>query len=180
MTKTPSEHPWCVPLSVHDVPDNGRHFALTANETLRDAIAKMAGLRALPRLEASFDVVPYGQGGLHVTGRVSATVGQDCVVTLEPLDIEVDEPIELRFSPAAAPAGADAAEVDIAAVDAPEPLIGGAIDLGAIATDFLILGIDPYPRKADAAFEPPAPPDPGDGPFAALAALKKAGGNESK
>ena len=29
-----------------------------------------------------------------------------------------------------------------------------SVDLGAIATEFLILGIDPYPRKAGAEFAP--------------------------
>jgi hypothetical protein len=52
-------------------------------------------------------------------------------------------------------------------------LIGGAVDLGAIATEFLMLGIDPYPRAPGAVFEPPAADDRGGGPFAALAALKR-------
>ena len=38
----------------------------------------------------------------------------------------------------------------------PEPLIGNSVDLGLLATEFLILGVDPYPRKPDAAFEAPA------------------------
>src|SRR6185503_4689372 len=33
-----------------------------------------------------------------------------------------------------------------------EPLIGGKVNLGAMATEFLLLGIDPYPRKAGAEF----------------------------
>ena len=32
-------------------------------------------------------------------------------------------------------------------LNGPEPLIGGIVDLGALATEFLILGLDPYPRK---------------------------------
>ena len=54
-----------------------------------------------------------------------------------------------------------------------EPLIGGSIDLGALATEFLILGLDPYPRKPGATFQPPADAKPEESPFAALAALKK-------
>jgi hypothetical protein len=54
-----------------------------------------------------------------------------------------------------------------------ETLVDGTVDLGALATEFLILGIDPYPRKAGAVFEPPALPEPGGGAFAALAALQK-------
>ena len=64
--------------------------------------------------------------------------------------------------------------------DGPEPLIGGAVDLGAIAIEFLILGIDPYPRKPGAVFEAsPAGDDPAK-PFAALAALKKGAGRQRR
>ena len=43
-----------------------------------------------------------------------------------------------------------------------------------MATEFLLLGIDPYPRKADAVFDAPkgATEDPGANPFAVLAKLK--------
>jgi hypothetical protein len=47
------------------------------------------------------------------------------------------------------------------------------VDLGAVATEFLLLGIDPYPRKEGAEFEPRITGDPAAHPFAALASLKK-------
>jgi hypothetical protein len=56
--------------------------------------------------------------------------------------------------------------------DDPEPLVDGKIDLGALATEFLILGLDPYPRKPGAVFDPPPEERSGDGPFAGLAKLK--------
>jgi hypothetical protein len=46
------------------------------------------------------------------------------------------------------------------------------VDLGAVATEFLMVGIDPYPRKPGVVFEPPQTPDAGSHPFAALAALR--------
>jgi hypothetical protein len=46
--------------------------------------------------------------------------------------------------------------------------------------EFLILGIDPYPRKPDAVFDAPVVGDPKSHPFAALAALKKGGGPEQR
>ena len=58
----------------------------------------------------------------------------------------------------------------------PEPLVDGKIDLGALATEFLVLGIDPYPRKAGAEFTPPKVGDDDAHPFAALEALKKPSG----
>ena len=63
--------------------------------------------------------------------------------------------------------------VEVTPIDAPEPLIGNSVDLGAIASEFLMLAVDPYPRKAGVAFEPPAKEADTGGPFAALAALKK-------
>ncbi len=55
----------------------------------------------------------------------------------------------------------------------PEPLVDGVVDLGALATEFLILGLDPYPRKPGAVFQPPQDSKPDGGPFAALAGLTK-------
>jgi hypothetical protein len=175
-----AERPWSVPLALHEVPETGRHVELAADARARAAIAKLAGLRDLPRLCAAFDVALHGGDGLRVNGRVSATVGQTCVVTLEPIENEIDEEINLVFAPADAPSlvnrgGAEAEAGD----DGPEPLIGGVVDLGALATEFLILAIDPYPRKPGAMFEGSSIGDGSTRPFAALAALKKRqGGGE--
>ena len=67
--------------------------------------------------------------------------------------------------------------IDAASADEePEPLIGNAVDLGLLATEYFILGIDPYPRKPGAAFDAPkAAADAAGNPFAALAALQKKG-----
>lgn len=170
---------WSVPLAITDVSEAGRHLDLVANAQARAAVATLAGLAALPRLEASFDVTRRGRGGLHVVGRVSATVGQTCVVTLEPVENEVDEAIDVAFVPAGATSLEEygSGEVEVTLEDAPEPLVGNAIDLGAIATEFLILGLDPYPRRPDVVFEtPPAAGDEPAHPFAALAGLKKGQG----
>jgi hypothetical protein len=168
--------PWHVPVAPDEVPEDGQHFDLAADAETRAAVARMAGLRDLPRFEASFDVSRRGRAGLHVAGRVSATAGQTCVVTLEPLANEVTEDIDLLFEsrPAVseeAAAGADAPDRSID--NKAEPLVDGKIDLGALATEFLILGLDPYPRKPGAIFQPPADARPDEGPFAALGVLKK-------
>jgi hypothetical protein len=150
----------------------GRQVILSPDAGAREAIAIVAGLRELPRLDASFNVVRSGAAGLHVTGTVSATVGQNCVVTLEPIESDIDEAVDLVFQPAAD----NGASVDIGLdMDRPEiePLIDGVVDLGALATEFLILGVDPYPRTPGAVFEAPPASEPFAGPFAGLAALQK-------
>jgi uncharacterized metal-binding protein YceD (DUF177 family) len=166
---------WSFPVTIEDIPETGRHVELVADAATRAAVAQVAGLRDLPRLEASFDVTRRGADGLHVTGLVSATVGQDCVVTLEPLTNEVEEKVNLTFVPRAAlrEEGNSESEPREPKWDDPEPLVGGKVDLASLATEFLILGLDPYPRKPGAVFDPPAPAEPEDGPFAALAKLTK-------
>jgi hypothetical protein len=102
-------------------------------------------------------------------------VRQTCVVTLEPLVNEIREPIDLTFVPGDA-ASTPAREEDLGAHEPPERLIDGGVDLGAIAAEFLILGIDPYPRREGAVFTAPEKSDDAaDHPFAALAELKKRG-----
>ena len=167
--------PWHVPVALEEVPDEGQHFDLAADPETRAAVARLAGLRDLPRFEAGFDVSRHGRVGLHVTGRISATAGQTCVVTLEPLANEVTEDIDLLFEPrpASEEAAAGADSPDRSLDDETEPLVDGKIDLGALATEFLILGLDPYPRKPGAIFQPPAEAHPDEGPFAALGVLKK-------
>jgi hypothetical protein len=171
-------NPWRVPVAVADVPETGQHFDLVADSEIRAALARLAGLRDLPRLEAGFDVKRHAAGGLRVTGHVSATVGQNCVVTLEPLANEIEEDVDLLFVPQAAaePRTAESGPEDEPRSprwDDPEPLIDGVVDLGGLATEFLILGINPYPRKPGAIFEPPKDAKLEDGPFAALAGLTK-------
>jgi uncharacterized metal-binding protein YceD (DUF177 family) len=166
--------PWRVPVAIEAVAETGERFDLVADAENRAAIARLAGLRDLPRLQANFEVKRRGAEGLRVTGRVSATVGQSCVLTLEPLVNEVEEEIDVLFVPQAttAPEGEET-EARPDSWDEAEPLIGGLVDLGALATEFLILGLDPYPRKPGAVFQPPQDGKLDEGPFAALAALKK-------
>jgi uncharacterized metal-binding protein YceD (DUF177 family) len=169
---------WHVPVRLEDVPETGLHLDLVADAEVRAGLAALSGVREMPRLEAAIDVARQGNG-LRVTGRVSATVGQDCVVTLEALESRVDEPVDVVFAPvgpvdAAPDEDHQEAQHDAQAIDEPpEPLVDGAADLGAVLADFLLLGIDRYPRKPGAVFAPPAPESSGDNPFAVLAKLKK-------
>jgi hypothetical protein len=177
MSERKSEAPaWSFPVAVADVPETGRRVDIAADGATREAIAKTAGLAALPILSASFDLSRLGAEGLRLAGRVRATVVQNCVVTLEPIESTVDEAVDLVFVPDAPvvpdPDGLQAVDAE----DPPETLQNGTVDLGAVATEFLFLGIDPYPRKPGAVFDAPPADVPSNRPFAALAVLKKSDG----
>ncbi len=178
---TPAPDPWRAPVTVAQIPDTGVHRELEASPREREAIAHLAGLREVLSAHASFDVAPKSGGRFHVTGCVQARVGQTCVVTLEPVESDIDEEIDLVFAPEAEARqltdlieeGQDDEDVGADVADPPEAIVGGMIDLGRLATDALFLGIDPYPRKEGAVFEPQIEAaDPEDHPFAALKVLQ--------
>jgi uncharacterized metal-binding protein YceD (DUF177 family) len=175
---TDKPDPWRVPVTVEQIPDTGLHRDIEADQAVRAAMAEVAGLRAVLSARASLDVTPQSGGRYHVVGHVRARIGQTCIVTLDPIENDIDEPIDLTFAPPEqipqlSDLVEDAAESDAEIPDPPEPIENGVIDLGRLATDALFLAIDPYPRKPDAVFEPPVvPDDPEDHPFAALKALK--------
>jgi uncharacterized metal-binding protein YceD (DUF177 family) len=175
---TDKADPWSAPVTVAQIPDTGLHRDIEAGQAVREAMAEVAGLREILSANASLDVTPEGGGRFHVTGHVRARVGQTCIVTLDSIENDIDERIDLIFAPPEQiPQLADlvdeAAESDEEIPDPPEPIVHGVIDLGRLATDALFLAIDPYPRKPDAVFEPPVvPDDPEDHPFAALKALQ--------
>ena len=175
-TISPS-NPWRASVTVAQIPESGLHRDLEANADARKAMAEIAGLREIASAHASFDLNLQSGGRVHVAGKLSARIGQTCVVTLDPIENEIDEQIEVMFAPdeqippADLVADEDAGEGELP--EPPEPIVGGVIDLGRFATDALFLAIDPYPRKLGAVFEPHvAATDPEDHPFAALKVLK--------
>jgi uncharacterized metal-binding protein YceD (DUF177 family) len=170
---TGTNRPWSVPVRLDEVPETGLHMDLEADSGARAAVAATAGVNEVPQLTAAFDVTRYGRDGLRVVGTISARVLQTCVVTLDPVENEIAEQVDLMFVPPSA-LGAMGSEVTLGAeaIEPPEPMVDGVVDLGAIATEFLMLGVDPYPRKTGAVFEAPQNADAGSHPFAALAALR--------
>lgn len=177
-TTAKADDPWRVPVAVAQIPETGLHREIEADQAVRQAVAETGGLREVLSVKASFDVTSGSGGRFHVTGHVRARIGQTCVVTLEDIENDIDEPIDLIFAPPEqvpqlAALVDEAAESDEATPDPLEPIDNGMIDLGKVATDALYLAVDPYPRKPGAVFEPLVEAvDPEDHPFAALKALK--------
>jgi uncharacterized metal-binding protein YceD (DUF177 family) len=175
---TEKSDPWRVPIVVAQIPETGLHRDIDADPAVRQAVADVGGLREVLLVQASFDLTPTSGGRFHVAGHVRARIGQTCVVTLEDIESDIDEPIDLIFAPPEqipqmSALVDEAEEGDEEVPDPPEPIENGMIDLGRVATDALFLAVDPYPRKAGAVFERVVEAaDPEDHPFAALRALQ--------
>lgn len=163
------------PFDVGHVGPEGTAFTVTASPEERAALARMNGLVAIDDLVAHLDLSREGRGGVRVTGTVDATISQTCVVTLDVFEAELHESVDVHFVPEqeiAATTGRTS-DTEDAGVDRPDAIVGGRIDLGAVAAEFLALALDPYPRKPGVVFDEGAQGrDKDPSPFAALSRLR--------
>ena len=153
---------------------DGDRVDLVANDEECRAVAKRLGLDQVDRLEAHATLERRGEI-VRAQGRLSASLAQSCVVTGEPVPAHVDEPFSLVFVPEPE-VGADE-EIELGEEDCDTVFHDGStIDLGSAIADTLALGLDPYPRsaEADAALKDAGVMSEVEAsPFAALAQLKR-------
>jgi uncharacterized metal-binding protein YceD (DUF177 family) len=159
-------------VRVDALPEDGQTLAIEANASEREALASLYKVPAIAALTATLRLERAAHGGARVSGAVHAELTQICVVSLEPFAATVDEDIDVRFAPRPqAESGHRQRETfSFADEDEPDPIIEGKIDVGALAAEFVALGLDPYPRKPGVEFAPPAYLAPRPSPFAALTA----------
>ncbi|SOC39612.1 uncharacterized protein DUF177 involved in 23S rRNA accumulation [Rhizobium subbaraonis] len=147
------------------------------------ALARQWDIVGVNAFSAEFEVKRWKKDGVRLKGRVRADIVQTCVVTLEPMEAKIDEPIDAIF----VPEGSKLARgpileggemlLDPDGPDSPETFQGDAIDAGAVAAEYAAMAIDPYPRKEGVAFsahvESTEADDGKPSPFAALKDWKK-------
>jgi hypothetical protein len=95
----PIANPWSARVVVAQIPEAGLHRDIEADEAARMALAKIANVRDIESARASFDLTPGRDDSVHVRGRVSARVGQTCVVSLDPIENDIAEDVDLLFVP---------------------------------------------------------------------------------
>ena len=174
----PAAEPFSRIVRVDTLPKEGKTVALEATEAERNALATFLKLPSIEALCASLTLKRSTRGGVRVTGAIHVELTQTCVVSLEPFSGAIDEDIDVRFAPPAPAADPELSragdgELEMSESDAPDPLIDGRIDLGALATEFVALGLDPYPRRPGVTFEPPSDGAGSVKPFSALRSAHK-------
>ena len=160
---------------------DGASGEIVAQDAEMAAIVRMLDLARLDELVFVYRFQRSGEGRLRLKGRLKARLVQLCVVSLDPVETELDFPVEVEFWPGAlvdefVRSAEESGSHEI--LDWPEPIVDGTIDLGTVMYESIAMAIDPYPKREGVSFEwsqsRPEASNPGNGgPFAALASLKR-------
>jgi hypothetical protein len=161
--------------AIVDIPESGLTIERAASPEEREAIARSLELIACPSLTVHYTITPLSEGHFRLAGSLEARVEQSCVVTLEPLTNDVAESFSVDYWPETDIPEPTGGVLDVHDEPALEPIVAGRIEVGRVVFECLAAGIDLFPRKPGASFEPP-PESSGtgkaEGPFAALAKMR--------
>lgn len=177
----PVHLPLMEPIPVNRIGPQTKTITFEAGPEARAALAQRFGLLELSAFTAKAVLRRRKDTGwIELKGSLTASVVQECVVTLEPVAAEVAGEIDELFDDSREVDGFEV-ELDPVAED-PEPLEGEILDVGEVIAQVLSLSIDPYPRAPgvppvedleNSAEEDEATEDEAKAsPFAALALLK--------
>lgn len=161
-------------FDLSDLSQAGAEVTVKAAPEDLPGLAAWAGVDSVKQFSAIVTLRRLSQTRFNFDANLTADVVQSCVVTLEPVESRISRQItrELQLAPRLPQ---EAGELTLAAGDddVPETIASLDYDLAAPLLEEFALGIDPYPRKAGAAFTPPVEPDESQSsPFAVLKALK--------
>ncbi|RUW55159.1 DUF177 domain-containing protein [Mesorhizobium sp. M00.F.Ca.ET.151.01.1.1] len=145
--------------NVARLPQKGLPVVIEADPAQRAALAEAHGLLSVEAYRAELLVASWKRNGVKVSGRVEADITQACIVTLDPVQAHIDEPVEALLLPEDSKLGRQGFDgggeilLDADGPDSPETFSGDTIDVGALAEQFFGLAIDPYPRKPGASLD---------------------------
>lgn len=152
-------------------------ITLEPDAPARAAVAADLGIVAVKKLRLTGTLTPLGKKDWQLDAVLGATVVQDCIITLAPVQTRIEDTVLRRYLSDMAPPGPG--EVEMPPDDSAEPLPVD-LDLGAVMIEALALALPPYPRAPGAEIgaltvtEPGAVPLTSDSvkPFASLATLR--------
>ncbi|SFD98177.1 YceD family protein [Roseivivax sediminis] len=149
-----SDTPSSGPFRTADLPQRRPiAFSVVPDASARDALATELGLLGLRKLTFDGEIRPVGKRGFHLTGRLGATLVQECVVTLAPVTTRIETEVARAYVPPSELEPAEAgAEVEMPEDETLEPL-GEEIAPEAVMHEALALAVPEYPRAAEAEFE---------------------------
>lgn len=164
-------------IETREVGGEGRSIDRQAQEAELPALAATLEVHAVRALRVTGRVKALSRDRFAIAGQVQARLVQTCVVTLEPLETDIREGIEVELWPREALAEYEEGGSAFA-TSGPEPYEAGMLPLGQLVVEHLVAAMDPFPRQDGAEVDwrdgkdEAAPANP----FAVLARLKGKGG----
>ena len=157
-------------------PRKPTHFSYAPDAAARAELARSLGLLGIKALTFTGAITPTGRDEMTLTGTLTSSVDQACVVTLVPVPARITEDVRRRYVSGLPQPEGD--EVEMPEDDTLEPM-PETIDLTEVVAEALALALPLYPRAPGAelgvaAFAPEgvAPVLDADlKPFAGLAGL---------
>jgi hypothetical protein len=163
----------------HDVrlvDQQGTEIVREATPAELTAVTAALGVLSCDHLKVWYTLRPAGKARYLLTGVISLAVTQACVITLEPVTSRSSEEFSVELWPREDVPAIDSGVVGDLDGDEIEPIDNGLVAIGRIVLENAACMIDPYPRKADAAFswvdEAGQASDSGN-PFAKLKELRR-------
>lgn len=147
--------PFARQISVQDIAREGMADKLALDQDERRAVADLLGVTGVTHFRFDYQLIPNSKGRFRLKGRLQASVTQECVITLEPIEVHYDENLVVDLWPPKDVAMAEKfAEQEGRSIllDGPEPIENEVIDIGQLAYEHLASELDPYPRKENAQF----------------------------
>ncbi|EDQ33905.2 putative metal-binding, possibly nucleic acid-binding protein [Hoeflea phototrophica DFL-43] len=141
------------PVKVGHVSANPVTITISADQSDLKKLAAQWGVLEVRAFDAEIVIGRWKRDGVRLKGNVTATMVQECVVTLDPVEQCIDENLEAVFLPENSRLVkriTDASGemfLDPEGPDLPDTFSGDTIDVGAVAAEFAALAIDAYPRK---------------------------------
>jgi uncharacterized metal-binding protein YceD (DUF177 family) len=151
---------WVYLLDQGEVGAQPSRVSISAGEAERRAVAQRLGLVSVEALSSDVTLTrtPGNKAVVYVEGILKADITQSCVATGAPVRNHIEDEFEAWFADPSSftsfakarrdktGRGADDEIVVMEEREDPEPIVNGKIDLGDLATQYLSLGVDPYPR----------------------------------
>lgn len=171
------------PVKVGHVSANPVTVTISADQADLEKLKAQWDVLDVVAFDAEIAIGRWKRDGVRLKGKVRATIEQACVVTLDPVQQQIDEEVETVFLPENSRLakrmtdGSGEMFLDPEGPDLPDTFSGDTIDVGAVAAEFAALAIDPYPRKPDLDYadriESDETTDKKPSPFAVLQGLKR-------
>ena len=166
MSDTHLEPEWSYLFDVSALGDAPQSLNISPDFESCTRLARRLNIISVDSLSAQLTIKRIsGSASIHVEGTLDANITQECVVTGDSIETQIRDPFEAWY-------GEDNKTVSltkkrqekmlekghtelpmIEEQDDPEPVVDDHIDVGELVTQYLSLGINPYPKADGASYE---------------------------